>query len=293
MTIRPWTLQNTHPGLSPGLSRSGFDIRPLFWPLTIIGALFVLATFIPPHGYDLRAYWGVDPLDPYATSSADLSGQGVFRYAPPVALLFAPLGRLPIEAAQLVWLALQLGALWMIGRRWFLALVLFPPVWLDLLYGNLNVMLAAAAVIGFRYAGTWAFVLLTKVTPGIGLVWFVVRREWRALAVVAGVTLAVVGTSVAIQGVTVWREWLDVLGASSAQPIPWDSWPVPLLPRLAAAAVVVAWGGLTDRRWTVPVAVTLAMPVWWIIAFAPLVGLASPTVWRGTNGPVPRRTDPR
>ena len=71
--------------------------------------------------YDLRAYWGVDPLDPYATTSANLSGQGVFRYAPPVALMFAPFGRLPIEAAQLVWLALQLGALWMIGRRWFLA----------------------------------------------------------------------------------------------------------------------------------------------------------------------------
>lgn len=263
----------------PGLSRAGFDVRPLFWPLTIMGALAVLATFIPPHGYDLRSYWQVDLAHPYAGITG-LSGQGVFRYAPPVALVMAPLRALPWEALVAGWLAAQLACLYAIGGRWLLALVLFPPVWMDLLYGNVNVMLAAAVVVGFRYSGAWAFVLLTKVTPGIGLLWFAVRREWRALAIALGVTLAVVLVSIAVQGAGIWQEWIESLRASSATSIPWDAWPVPLMPRLVGAVVLVTYGALTDRRWTVPVAVTLAMPVWWVIAFAPLVGLASPKVWR-------------
>ena len=40
--------------------------------------------------------------------------------------------------------------------------------------GNIR-LLGVAAVIGFRRP-PWSFVILTKVTPGIGLLWFVVRR---------------------------------------------------------------------------------------------------------------------
>ena len=43
-----------------------------------------------------------------------------------------------------------------------------------------------AIVLGFRWPFTWAFVLLTKVTPGVGLLWFAVRREWRSLAIALG-----------------------------------------------------------------------------------------------------------
>ena len=32
---------------------------------------------------------------------------------------------------------------------------------------------------------------LTKVTPGIGMLWFAVRREWRHFAIAAGATLAI------------------------------------------------------------------------------------------------------
>ncbi len=46
--------------------------------------------------------------------------------------------------------------------------------------------MAAAIALGFRYPATWAFVLLAKVTPGIGLLWFLVRREWRNLAIALG-----------------------------------------------------------------------------------------------------------
>ena len=53
--------------------------------------------------------------------------------------LLAPLGALPWEVVIALWLGLQLAALWYIGREWALALIVFPPVWLDLVYGNINI----------------------------------------------------------------------------------------------------------------------------------------------------------
>jgi len=37
------------------------------------------------------------------------------------------------------------------------------------------------------------------------------------------------------------------------------------------AAIVVTWGALTDRRWTVPLASAIALPVLWINGFAMLI----------------------
>jgi hypothetical protein len=42
---------------------------------------------------------------------------------------------------------------------------------------------------------------------------------------------------------------------------------------MAVAVVVVVWGARTDRRWTVVVAATLALPVLWIAGLATLVGV--------------------
>lgn len=245
--------------------------RLLLYGLSALGLVFLTATFIPPHGYDLISYWLVN-VD-YANVT-DLSGQGPFRYAPPIALAMTPLRSLPWEALVVLWLALQLAALWYIGGRWTLALIIFPPVWLDLVYGNINIMLAAVIVAGFRYPAVWSFALLTKVTPGVGLVWFAVRREWRSLALAIGATAAIIGVSIVIQGVGAWQVWLRFLTTSSAMPLPGDALPIPLLPRLIVATLIVALGGLTDRRWLVPVGVVVAMPTLWVIAFAPLVAIA-------------------
>jgi hypothetical protein len=51
--------------------------------------------------------------------------------------------------------------------------------------------------------------------------------------------------------------------------------PIPLAPRLVAAAALVTWGARTDRRWTVVVAATLAVPTLWSHSLAMLVGCAA------------------
>jgi len=246
----------------------------LLWlGLTALGLAFLIATIIPPNGYDAYAYWVVDPLDPYAGVGVDLEGkdQGAFRYAPVMAL--PPFELLPWPVFRYSWMALQLAALWYIGRRWALALLVFTPVWLDLVYGNINILLAATVVAGFRHPWVWSFALLTKVTPGIGVLWFVVRREWRNLALVVGAVALLGIASVPFVGVEAWRDWVLVLGSSAGMPSPSGTLPIPALPRLVLAAIVVTCGALTNRKWTVAVAVTIAMPTLWPIALAPLVGV--------------------
>jgi hypothetical protein len=250
----------------------GFDPRPLRIPLSILGVVFILASFLVTHGWDLHAYWAVDPGNPYEGVDA-LNAYGDFRYAPPVALIAAPLRFIPFEVVALCWLGLQLAALWYIARGWALALVVFPPVWLDIVYGNINIFLAAMVVAGIRYPAAWVFGLLTKVTPGVGLVWFVARREWKSVAIAVAVLLAIVGTSLVLQGPQVWQAWFEVLDASRQMATPFDALPVPLVPRVIAAALLISWGALRSRSWVLPIGVVLAMPVLWVISFAPLIAL--------------------
>ncbi len=218
-------------------------------------------------GFDAFAYWAVHGNDPYATG---VGGLGAFNYSPVIARLFDPFGAIPWPTFLWIWTALLVGNLIFLGRRgvqvlWLLAL---PPVALELYHGNIHLWIASAIVLGFRYPWTWAFILLTKVTPGVGLIWFAVRREWRALAIGVGVTGAIVAVSLVLDG----RLWLDWLGFLSSTPeggsVAQFQIAIPLLVRLPFAVVLVAWGGLTDRRWTVPLAATLALPVLWVSGFA-------------------------
>jgi hypothetical protein len=48
--------------------------------------------------------------------------------------------------------------------------------------------------------------------------------------------------------------------------------PVPLWLRLPVAVLIVVWGARTDRRWTVAVAATIALPVLWLSGIAVLAG---------------------
>jgi hypothetical protein len=222
-------------------------------------------------GFDAYAYWAVDPAAPYGSTAGAL---GAFTYSPPIAWLFGWFKVIPFTTFLVLWTALQLGTAIWLGGRWALSVLAFPPVALEIYHGNVHLLIAAAIVLGFRWPAAWAFVLLTKVTPGVGLVWFAVRREWRRLAIALAVTGVVAGVSLILEP-EVWRSWVDdsLLATAQGAPLNQFSLPIPLLLRLPVAVVVVAWGGLTDRPWTVPVAATLALPVLWPAGFAILAAL--------------------
>jgi hypothetical protein len=243
--------------------------------LIFTGYLFlIVAPSVGTFGFDAFAYWAVNPADPYQTG---VGGLGAFNYTPPIARLFGPFALLEWYSFLWIWTALLIGNVIWLGRRsirvmWLLA---FPPVALELYHGNIHLWIAAAIALGFRYPWTWAFVLLTKVTPGVGLLWFAIRREWRPLGIAMGVTGVIVAASLLYEP-NVWRQWIEFIAATpEGGSVAQFNIPIPLWIRLPAAVVLVGWGALTDRRWTVPVAATFALPVLWVSGFAICAALAS------------------
>jgi hypothetical protein len=202
-----------------------------------------------------------------------LGQHDAFFYAPPVALFFLPFHSLPWPLFRVLWLLVEFAALLVVSRSWALALVAIYPVALELSAGNVDLVLALAAAFGMRYPALWSVAVLTKVTPGVGLLWFAVRREWRPL----GIALLSTGALAVVSALLVpawWPQWTAALASNVAvtPPATAPHLPVPLSIRLVAAAVVVAWGARGNRRWTIPVAVTLALPELWIAGLSVLVG---------------------
>ena len=220
--------------------------------------------------HDSHAYWAVNIADPY---TANVGEHDAFLYSPAVAQLFAVLGQLPWIVFLAGWTVLQVAiVLWLAGRSWWWVLPL-PPVLFECIVGNVHLLYAAAINLGFRFPWTWALMLLTKVTPGIGLLWFAVRREWRALGIALGATAAIVAVSYVLAP-GLWRQWLDLLTAQSGGDVPGlAAVRVPLFARVALAAVIVVWGAWTDRPWVLPIAVLLAQPVIWVASLSILVGI--------------------
>lgn len=224
-------------------------------------------------GFDAFAYWAVSPWHPYATP---LGQVGSFTYTPAVALFFAPVHNLMFGAFYVLWAGfLAANLVWLTRRHAFMWLA-FIPVSLELYEANVHLLLATVCVLGFDYPGLWSIGILTKVTPGISLLWFVVRKEWRSLAVALGTTAAIGLVSFAIAP-GAWFDWVTFLTSSSSTgPVDNASyqWLIPpLVVRLAVAAALIVWGARTDRRWVVPVATVLAMPVLWITSPAVLVAI--------------------
>jgi len=223
-------------------------------------------------GFDTRSYWGFPRLSLYPGPGTD-DGYGFYRYSPAFVPFLVVVSAVPWTVFAVGWLAMLVGVyIWMAGdERW--PLLVFVPVLFEFYLGNIHLLLALAVVLGFRWPGTWAFVLLTKITPGIGLWWFVVRREWRSLAIALGVTGAIVMAGILVSP-GVWRDWylsLTVTGPATGS----NQIPVPLPIRLLAALLLLTWGARTDRRWTVVVATTLALPTLWFHGLAMLVGIVA------------------
>ena len=211
-------------------------------------------------GQDARCYWVPGFDAPYALS--EWTAPIAYVYSPAFLQLLAPLKVLAWEPFLAIWTVILLVAVrFLSGPRLFaLALLVAVP---ELIGGNIHLLIAVAIVVGFRYPAAWSLVLLTKITPGVGLLWFAVRREWRSLAIALGATAAIVAVSLVISPRS-WLEWFGVVDSSVGKTSgTWAALPVPLWFRLPIAVAVVAWGARTNRRWAVPVAAMLALPALW------------------------------
>jgi hypothetical protein len=221
-------------------------------------------------GVDAYTYWTVDPSDPYG-ATAPGTAQAYF-YSPAFAQLTGPIHVLPWQVFIAAWTVLLTAALFWQAGSWIGPALLLVPVFVELTVGNVHLLLGAAILLGFRWPWAWAFVLLTKITPGVGLLWFAFRREWRSLAIALGATAAIAGVSFLVRP-DLWRQWIEVLIAATSAP----DWvfivPIPVWIRLPIAVLIVFWGARTDRRWTVPLASCVALPVLWLNGLSMLVAM--------------------
>lgn len=259
-------------GVSNRLTRG--HSRPLLRDGLIVVAL-ILAVFIgqyvlsdPNPLSDARAYWARDLDALYANSRAGTPG--AYVYSPAFAQAITPLTILPWDVFATAWTAGLLGVVLVFAGPMAAVVLFLPPVALELRTGNIHLLLAAATVIGLRWPASWAFILLTKVTPGIGVLWFAFRGEWGRLWIALGATAAIAGLSFVLAP-GLWVEWLVALASNIGGPTPGNAYPVSLWLRVPLAVLVVAVAARRDWPALVPVAVTLAMPVLWTDALATLV----------------------
>jgi hypothetical protein len=217
---------------------------------------------------DVRAYWSADPNALYPTGD-DWRVTG-YVYSPAFELV-AGIGRtIPLDIFVAIWRALLLVVLVYLAGPFTAPLLITVPVASEINGGNVQLLLALAIVLSFRWPATWAFVILTKLTPGIGLLWFVLRREWRHVAIALGVTALIVAATTVIWPDR-WAGYIHLLtGYSSPAPYPWY---LPFWVRLPWAVAIIVIGAWRGWRWTVVVGATLALPIFWTISPSMLVGV--------------------
>jgi hypothetical protein len=211
-------------------------------------------------GHDARAYWAAPLDDPYEPGS--VGQESAYLYSPAFLVALSPLRALSWPLFLGLWTAGLLAALmWLARPLLFLPLLLLalPEIW----GGNITILLAAAIVLGFSRPFSWAFPLLTKVTPGIGVLWFAVRREWRNLGVALAATVGIIA-AVALITPGLWADWFQLLLSSTGSSTVPGSVPIPFLARLPFAVALIAFAAWRGQRWLLPIGVLLAMPViWW------------------------------
>ena len=222
----------------------------------------------------MRDYWGIDCHAYWAALQGGPLYEGkpneldAYLYSPAFAQALSPLGRLPWEVFAGAWLALGVASvLWLVRPlppRWAVPAVLFAVP--ALVVGNVYIFFAVMVVLGGRYPAVWAFGVLTKVTPGVGIVWLLSRRDWRGAAIAVAVTCAVVGVSWAVTPGD-WLAWLELLTSSTGGDPTWHV-------RVVAAVALAVVAARPGRQWLLAVAVVLASPV--LIgpaAFVPLLAI--------------------
>ena len=244
--------------------------------LYIGGVWLGIAPYAPPipeYGpmFDARGFWiawdgGLYDI-PWRTNEA-------YVYSPAFAQILWPFTLLPWPLFAAGWTLAAIGCLFWMRVPWMIA---FPGVIDDILRGNIHVFLATAIVLGLRYPAVWAFGILTKVTPGIGLLWFAARREWRSLAVALAGTAAIGLVSFALSS-EAWLEWFALLAANADETARISVLPLPLWLRLSAAAALIWFAARSDRPWLLPIGVMVALPNVWTSSTALLSAAAS--LWR-------------
>jgi glycosyl transferase family 87 len=177
-----------------------------------------------------------------------------FVFAPPWAVIYAPLSRFPYQLLAAAEFVLQIVALRYIAGSWRNAglIAWLPIVPRELVTGNFDLIMAAAiyaACMGVRYAGA-ALALFTfaKFSPVLAIL--AQPREWRSFA-----TASVALVAITLPWLFLWPEWASNLAVSATVPL--DSIPIPYRAPFVLILLVLR------RPWSIAAAAGLAAPAFY------------------------------
>lgn len=208
-------------------------------------------------GVDSHAYWAA-ARDPSSWYTRPPAYWDAYLYSPAFAQALWPLGQFPWRVFQVIWTAAQLVTLaWLLAPLgWRRGLTITGFVVPELVLGNLYVFYAAVLVLMLRRApGVVALPLLTKVFPGIVGLWFVVRREWRAVGWAVISSCLIVAVSAAFSP-HAWLAWIRFLTTSADS----GRGSVAMI-RFVVSACIVIWAARRGHAWLLAPALVLASPV--------------------------------
>jgi hypothetical protein len=239
------------------LSRAGFVV------CVAVGALLGVGYAVfDTRPVDAALFWN-------AGHSANYYGEvwsqtAGYIYPPPLAQM---VGLLPWPLFIVPWMLLIFVSLWYATRwlagpivvvgcvAWYLGGSdgLLPSIFGFAAIGNPQTVIAAAIVLGFKHPSAWAFVILTKIGPGIGVLWFAFRREWRKFGTAIGATALIAAVSFALSP-GAWIHFIQFAANNYATPSPVPVVPVPLYVRVPMTLMMLWWAARTNRPWLVLVA---------------------------------------
>jgi hypothetical protein len=263
---------------------SGHRLRAVHhgtWFVALLALLFAVGNILTGSiGVDAHAYWAAWHHHLYFAAP---EGHDAYLYSPVFAEAIWPLTLIPWPLFCALWLGTVAGIYaWLLAPlplKW--RIPLFLACSMDIVAGNVWAFFALVAVFGFRYPAAWSLPILTKVTPVIGPVWFIARREWRALTISCGAVLGLAGISFVL-GPGLWHEWLRLLlhpnsfaGSQhgSMRPLIYPRTPLLLALELPIAVGITVYAARTDKKWLLPFAMICANPVFTANAFVVLAAV--------------------
>ena len=263
--------------------------------LVILVAFWYSLSLRPWHNdaWHMLDAWRNGPLYPVAW----LQPASAYGYSPIFPQLLFPLTHVGWPHLSELWDAVQIVALvWMLGPALAVVALYFPwpalpgfgtAVQATINNGNPQLVFAAFIVIALtRFPVAWTFVLLTKSSSGIGILYYAFMRQWRTLATVVGVTIAISAFSFVLNPAWTFewiRVWLDAATRTGSGPaVSREIFvAVPMPVRSIIGVGVVALAARTNKLWLVPLGCFLALPDIHLGGFAVLT--AVPAVWLRTR----------
>jgi hypothetical protein len=247
-------------------------------------------------GVDAHAYWSSWRNGLY---SAGPEQRDAYLYSPVFAQVLWPATLLPWPVFYGLWMAAATATYaWLLaplGPKWAVPLLLICVP--EIVFGNVWPFFALVLVLGFRFSSAWAFPLLLKVTPGVGVLWFATRREWRRAASPLIAALAIASLSFVLAP-GLWADWARLLvhpgeftnpARETLTPVLHFPAAVRLSVGLPLSAALTIYAARRNRPRLLPVAMLFASPVIGLSALAlltaiPRIGQAEQSA-AATSGP--------